>query len=116
MHLSRFRAVVLLGSLCSCGGADSTPPVRPQSVVVLSGDNQSAVRGSDLPDALRVQVLGSDNKPFAGATVTWSATHGQATVAPAQTITDANGSAETRISTLASLGSLTIAAAVGNLT
>jgi len=116
MHLSRWRAIVLLGALCSCGSADSTPPVRPQSVVVLSGDNQSAVRGSDLPNALRVQVLGSDSKPFAGATVTWAATHGQATISPTQTITDANGTAETMVSTLASLGSLTITATVGDLT
>jgi hypothetical protein len=50
-----------------------------------------------LPIPLKVRVIGSDDRPFAGATVQWRITEGTGTLAPAQSTTNASGDAETRL-------------------
>ncbi len=66
--------------LSGCGGKDSTGPVTPKAVAVVSGNGQTGPGGDDLPDSLRVVVTGSNNQPMAGVSVTWAA--GGATISP----------------------------------
>ena len=112
------RAVIgLLALAGACGGGgESTAPVTPSEIVIVSGNGQNGARGNDLPLPLRVRVLGSDGKPFAGATITWAATQGQATIEPAETITDANGETETHVTLIATTGVMSISATVRGLT
>ena len=57
------------------------------SISKFSGDNQSALFGTLLPNALVVQVKDGNNVPQAGKTVTFTATAGGGTVSPASTVT-----------------------------
>ncbi len=48
------------------------------NLLKISGDSQTAVAGSVLPDSLVVRVTDASDNPVAGATVTWSLTGGGA--------------------------------------
>lgn len=72
--------------------ATAAPPLGVQ-VVKVAGDEQTAAVGATLPVALRVAVRMVDGRPLRGVAVTWSAAQGSGSVAPATTITDANGEA-----------------------
>ena len=98
--------------LWGCGGKDSTGPITPKSIAILNGNAQTGPGGDDLPDSLRVVVMGSDNKAFAGATVTWVAAG--ATVSPLTSTTDANGEATALVS-LGPVGQVLVTATVAGL-
>jgi hypothetical protein len=61
-----------------------------------AGDNQSASAGTQLPQALAVQVTDSLGNPVSGATVSFSVTSGSGIVTPLSALTDASGNASTR--------------------
>ena len=61
----------------------------PNSIVIVSGDGQSATAGSALPLAIVVKVLDQHANPVPNATVSWAAASG--TLASPATTTDANG-------------------------
>jgi hypothetical protein len=116
MNARRLRAalaaiVALLGAAC---GDDTGPDVTPRTIEIVSGDGQGALPGEIAPEPLRVRVTGSDGQPLAGATVGWTVTSGQATVAPVQSSTDARGEAETRV-TISGTSSVEVRATVGGL-
>jgi hypothetical protein len=60
------------------------------------GDNQTAAVGTQLPQALAVQVTDSLGNPVANATVSFSVTAGGGNVTPLSAFTDASGNASTR--------------------
>ena len=100
LHLVRVLvlAVVSLG-LAACGGGGGgghKPPPGPASITIVSGNSQTGVAGSVLPDALTVRVADSGARPVAGVTVSWAVTAGGGSVAPASSITDSGGAANTR--------------------
>lgn len=86
-------AVTVFGG---CGGDAAAPPV-PRSLAIVGGDGQTGTVGTTLAQPLRVQVIGSDNRPFVGAAVTWSVTAGGGIVSPASSVTDAGGIASTTL-------------------
>jgi hypothetical protein len=75
--------------------SDSTAPRVPRTIEMVGGDGQSSWPGEEIP--LKVRVIGSDNRPFAGAPVQWRVIAGAATVGPAQSTTNSNGEADTRV-------------------
>lgn len=65
-------------------------------VIKLSGDNQSAVAGSQLPNPLVVQVLDAQNNPVPNRAVTWVIGAGGGSANPQNSSTDADGKASTQ--------------------
>ena len=93
----------------------SAAAATPASLSIVSGDRQIGTVGLPLPQNLVVKVTGSDMNPFAGATVTFSAPAGAATVNPATPVTGPDGTAATSV-TLGNLaGSVSVTASVAGL-
>ena len=110
MRAAQFVPLSLVGVLLiGCG--DSTSSITAKSISIINGNLQSGPGGDDLPDSLRVSVIGSDGQALVGATITWAVTAGGATVAPVSTTTDANGEAAAFVS-LGPAGAVTITATV----
>jgi len=108
-------AVVVGGSvlLWSCGG-NSTAPITAKSIAVVNGNAQTGPGGEDLPDSLRVVVMGSNGAALAGATVNWAVAAGGATVSPLTSTTNANG-VTAAILSLGPIGPVTATATVSGL-
>jgi uncharacterized protein (TIGR03437 family) len=87
----------------------------PASITILNGNNQTGIAGSTLPELLAVKVLGVEQAPFAGATVTFAVTSGIATLSPASMSTGTDGSAYTQVTLGDTAGELTISATVTGL-
>ena len=102
------------------GGDGLTPPPPPppppsvQELQIVSGNGQIARPGAAVAP-LRVRVVGSDGAPFAGASVEWSVTEGQASLDPARGPTDAAGEAETHVEQ-GTVGAIVVRAEVASLT
>ncbi len=67
----------------------------PAQIRIISGNNQSGQVGIQLAADLVVSVEDRDGNVVAGATVTWQATDGGGSVAPATSTTSASGQATT---------------------
>jgi uncharacterized protein (TIGR03437 family) len=65
----------------------------PAGLVIVSGNNQTAASGADLPQPLRVQVNGRAGVPIAGSTVNYVVTSGAATLSSGSSQTDETGAA-----------------------
>ena len=114
-HLSGLvsLAVVLLG----CGSDDPAAPAPvPESLAIVDGDDQWAVRGDAIPSPLRVRVVGTDGQPLRGATVQWAVVSGEGVLAPAQSVTGDDGEAETTVAVVGSLGAVIVSATVTGVT
>lgn len=105
-----------LGIACKDSPGPVDPVVIAQEMQKVSGDGQSAVRGGDLALPLRVHVTGSNGLPFSGANVQWILVDGSATLLPAQSTTNASGDAEVLVTSVATVGSVSVRATVQNLT
>ena len=101
---------------CGDGTAPDPPAISPQELQIVAGDGQMAATGTAVAAPLRVRVIGSDDQPLAGATVRWSITMGQATLAPSQSTTNASGDAETQVTLGTTVGPVGVRATVANLT
>ena len=98
-------------SLAACG--DSTSPARPASLSVVAGDLDSALAGEQI--VLQVRVNGSDNRPYAGAVVTWTVQQGPSTLASPTSTSGSDGIASNSV-TLGGRGQpTTIRASVPNV-
>lgn len=115
MRLNRDRgtSLVVAGMLLAvaCGG-DSSGPVTPKTLVLISGDGQVGGLGATLAQPLILVVIGSDGNPFSNATVAWTVTTGTATVSPTSSTSDAVGRASTTVTLGASPGLVTVTATV----
>ncbi|MBI1967609.1 MAG: Ig-like domain-containing protein [Gemmatimonadetes bacterium] len=89
--------------------------VAPGTLAIESGDAQTGPTGGALALPLRITLLGTNNDPYAGATVTWAVTAGAASVNPATSVTDTAGHAATAVQLGSSPGSVTITATVGGV-
>lgn len=89
----RLASLVLLAA---CGSGDLTLPNegQPSAMTAARGNNQSGTVGEALLDSLVVRVTDGFNDPVAGVTVVWSPETG-GTVAPATSVTSADGYAST---------------------
>jgi Big-like domain-containing protein len=108
-------STLLAISAVGCGGEGrdlTTPRSAPQQLQIISGNDQSALRGDEAIDPLRVRAVGSDNQPVAGVTVRWAAAQGEASLHPPQSATDANGEAETSVTAGSTLGTVLLSATV----
>ncbi len=85
----------------------------PASVVVVSGNNQSAPVNTALAQPLVVQVNDAGGNPIAGVSVTFAAPSG--TLSSAAVTTNASGQASVNYTTGGSAGTVTITAAVNAL-
>ena len=65
----------------------------PSGLVIVSGNNQTAASGADLPQPLRVQVNGRAGVSVAGSTVNYVVTSGAATLSAGSSQTDETGAA-----------------------
>ncbi|HEV7364985.1 MAG TPA: Ig-like domain-containing protein [Gemmatimonadales bacterium] len=83
-------------------------------VVKLSGDGQSAVAGSELPNPLVVQVLDAQDNPVPNRAVTWVVGAGGGHPNPQNSTTDGEGKASTRW-TLGAQGNNTLNAVVSGV-
>ena len=112
MRLAPFAVLAVVSATLPIGcGGTSTDAITAKSISIINGNLQSGPGGDDLPDSLRVSVIGSDGGALVGATITWAATAGGATVSPLTTTTDANGEASAFVS-LGPAGPVTITATV----
>ena len=86
---------------------------EPDSLEKVSGDGQSAVAGTALPESLVVRVADSYGNAASGANVSWTAAAGTGTFSPVSGATAANGRASTKWTLGAEVGSQSARAVVG---
>jgi len=99
-------------SLAACG--DSTSPARPASLSVVAGNLDSALAGEQI--VLQVRVNGSDNRPYAGAVVTWTVQQGPGTLSSPTTASGSDGIASNSVTLGGRGGQTTIIATAGGAT
>jgi hypothetical protein len=90
-HLVTSAALVLL---LSCGGGDLTLPGEtspPSDLLLVSGDDQAAKPGDDLPAPLVVKVVDAQGNPVANSAVSWTIGAGGGSVSPVAAQTDSGG-------------------------
>jgi hypothetical protein len=80
-------------------------------IVKVSGDGQQAPAGGALPSPVRVRVVGENDLPVTGVTVTFAAAD-NGTPSPASAATDANGEATTSWTLAPVVGPTTLTASV----
>ena len=92
----RAAAPVLLALFAAGCLGDATAPARPGAVRAVAGNEQLALTGEPVADALRVRVEDAAGNPVRGATVAWQVTLGGGAVDAAAPATDAEGFASAR--------------------
>lgn len=75
----------------------SAVTISPAQMAAVTGDGQTGSTGEALSVPLAVHITGSDGFNYAGATVTFTVTQGEASVSPASALTDGNGNASTTV-------------------
>jgi hypothetical protein len=91
-RLGLLAALAALTLQLGCDSPTGSGNHAPASVVITSGEAQTAVAGSELPQPLVVRVADADGDPVAGAAVSF-AVAGGGSVTPASAVTDAQGQA-----------------------
>ena len=84
----------------------------PASIEIVSGDNQSAVVGTQLPAALVVLVRNASSQPLASIAVSWTVTQGGGSLGAANSNTSAQGQASNTYTVGGSPGPQGVMAAV----
>jgi large repetitive protein len=87
----------------------------PTSLVRVSGDNQTAPAGFQLPDSLVVRLVDDNGNGVGGRTVTWVVPSGAGVVSPVNAVTTADGYAVTRWTLGPAVGSFTLNAVFSGL-
>ncbi len=89
-------------------------PAAASQIVRVSGDNQSAPKGSTLPAPFVVKVVDQYGNTIAGRSVTWTTTGGA--LSATSTTTDIKGEARTTLTLPPSTGAQSVTAHVSGLT
>jgi hypothetical protein len=84
-------------------------------IVIVSGNNQTAGAGVELPESLVVQVLDQDNNPIPNSPVAWVIGVGGGSINPETSQTNSDGIASTRWTLGSSPGSNTVNAVVSGV-
>lgn len=114
----RVRLGVLVGAtaLAACGETTANVAISAGRLTSITPAGLTGVAGSTLATPIEVRVLGSDEQPLAGATVTFNVTLGGGTVSPASAVSDGNGVARTAWTLGRAAGTNTLSASVGGAT
>jgi alpha-tubulin suppressor-like RCC1 family protein len=120
-HFTNAVRMIGLAALASCGGGDPIGPGGQPSggattLVLVSGNFQSAPVGTALVQDFVVRADDASGNPVAGTAVTWSVTAGGGSIAPTTDVTDANGLSQARLTVGPSAGTNTAQALVQGLT
>src|SRR5690606_38942257 len=113
------RDTVTVTATTPSGITDQTTVIvaaAPATLVKVSGDNQSGIIGSRLPQPLVVRVDGSDGLPVAGVPVTFAATTGGGSVDSATVVSDGAGLATMGATLGGTVGAQTFTATAPGLT
>ncbi len=97
------------------GSASLDVKAVPKTMEYVSGDGQTAVTGSILPDSLAVRLLDRNGLPVPGADVAFTVTSGNGYVSPATSTTDTAGIAYAHWALGYALGDQTVEAAVNGV-
>jgi Bacterial Ig-like domain (group 1) len=97
-------ALLVAATLVSCGGGGSSNesgPGQPSDVTIASvsvatGDRQTAIAGTELPNALTVRVQNKSGAAISGAVVNFRVLSGNGTLFAGSATTDSNGLARER--------------------
>jgi hypothetical protein len=120
-HSGNTRYIVTSAALVlllSCGGGDLTLPGEtspPSDLLLVSGDDQAAKPGDDLPAPLVVKVVDAQGNPVANSAVSWTIGAGGGSVSPVAAQTDSGGLAAATLTLGADEGTNTVSAAVTGL-
>ena len=87
-------ATVLAALLAGCN--ESTAPRIIGDLLIVSGDNQTAPVGTQLPQPLVVRVIDDAAKGVPGVRISWEVVIGNGTLSAAQTVTGNDGQASVR--------------------
>jgi hypothetical protein len=82
----------------------------------VNGDNQEAAQNTQFAQPLTVQVVGNNNQPVSGVTVSFAVTSGSATLSSSTATTNAQGQASVTATAGANVGSVVVTATVGTST
>ena len=85
-------------------------------LVALSGDGQSGLVGTTLPNPFVVQARDANNNPVAGVAVTFEITFGNGSLSATQQVTSASGRASTVLTFGNTPGTVTVSAIAPGLT
>jgi plastocyanin len=114
---TRILGVMAMVSGAACGSGDDTGPVQSPPVVAKtatkSGDLQSGLVGTALPNVLRV-VVTRDGEPASGVAVSWST--GSGSLTPSSNETDGDGVSSSTWTLGDTPGAVTATAGVTNAT
>lgn len=105
-----FTATATSGPNCT-GSASTVVTIGSPNIAIVSGDNQTGVINTALPNPFVVQVT-SGGSPLGNFPVTWQVTSGSGTLSATTTTTGANGQASTTLTLGATPGPVTVTASV----
>ncbi|KAA9327159.1 hypothetical protein F0P96_18150 [Hymenobacter busanensis] len=79
---------------CFLATANSVGPCASLRLELVSGNGQTAVKSTALPNPVRVRVLNDAGQPRSGVSVNFTPASGSGSASPSATTTDANGYAQ----------------------
>ena len=86
--------MVLCWFAAACGSESPTDPTLPVSLQIVSGDNQQAIVGHELPSPLVVQVFDAKGKPVEGQVVNFRVVVGGGSAYAGTSLTNKDGFAQ----------------------
>lgn len=98
-HALAGLAVAGLAGVLSCGDSSGPGELTPgplANVVIIGGDDQQAVVGTELPQPLRVRAVDADDRPIPGQIVNFRVVAGGGSVFAGAALTNEDGVAQER--------------------
>ncbi len=95
-------AIAVLATLTACG--DASAPGVPHRLVIFDGNLQEGTAKEALLTPLTALVLDGQGAPVVGTPVRWAVIQGRGTVDPEESMSDAQGRAQTRFTLGSGLG------------